>query len=43
MAEPLTPLAKDFEALIESSRAWVMLALAFLLLRRAGRDYQGTA
>ena len=32
-------LAKDFEAMIESSRAWVMLALGFLLLRRLGRDY----
>jgi len=31
-------LAKDFEALIESSHAWVMLALAFLLIRRAARD-----
>ena len=34
-------LAKDFEATMESSRAWVMLALAFLLLRRLGRDYKG--
>ena len=34
-------LAKDFEAMIESSRAWVMLALGFLLLRRLGRDYTG--
>ena len=33
-------LAKDFEAMIESSRAWVMLALGFLLLRRLGRDYK---
>lgn len=33
-------LAKDFEALIESSRAWLMLALSFLLLRRAARDCQ---
>jgi transposase len=32
-------LAKDFEAMIESSQAWVMLALGFLLLRRLGRDY----
>jgi transposase len=33
-------LAKDFEAMIESSRAWVMLALGFLLLRRLGRNYR---
>ena len=33
-------LAKDCEAMIESSRAWVMLALGFLLLRRLGRDYK---
>jgi transposase len=33
-------LAKDFEALVESSRAWVMLALGFLLIRRAARDYR---
>jgi transposase len=33
-------LTKDFEAMIESSRAWVMLALGFLLLRRLGRDYK---
>lgn len=33
-------LAKDFEALVESSHAWVMLALAFLLIRRAARDYR---
>lgn len=32
-------LAKDFEAMIESSRAWIMLALGFLLLRRLARDY----
>jgi transposase len=32
-------LAKDFEAMIESSRAWVMLALGFLLLKRLGRDF----
>jgi transposase len=32
-------LAKDFEATIESSRTWVMLALGFLLIRRLGRDY----
>ncbi len=30
-------LAKDFEALIESSHAWVMLAIGFLLLRRVAR------
>ena len=29
--------------MIENSRAWIMLALGFLLIRRAGRDYQGTA
>jgi transposase len=33
-------LTKDFEAMIESSRAWVMLALGFLLLRRLGRGYK---
>ena len=33
-------LAKDFEALVETSRAWVMLALGFLILRRAARDCQ---
>lgn len=32
-------LAKDFEAMIESSRAWIMLALGFLLLKRLARDY----
>jgi putative transposase len=31
-------LAKDFEVMIESSQAWIMLALSFLLLRRLGRD-----
>jgi transposase len=36
-------LAKDFEAMIESSHAWVMLAIGFLLLRRLARDGQGTA
>jgi transposase len=35
-------LAKDFEAMVESSRTWLMLALGFLLLRRLGRDYKGT-
>jgi transposase len=33
-------LAKDFEALIESSHAWVMLAIGFLLLRRVARKRQ---
>jgi len=33
-------LAKDFEALIESSHAWVMLAIGFLLLRRVARRRQ---
>jgi transposase len=32
-------LAKDFESMIESSRAWIMLALGFLLLKRLARDY----
>jgi transposase len=32
-------LAKDFEALIESSQAWFMLATSFLLVRRTARDY----
>jgi transposase len=36
-------LAKDFEALIESSHAWVMLAIGFLLLRRVARGGQGAA
>ena len=35
-------LAKDFEATLESSRAWVMLAIGFLLLRRVARDGQVT-
>jgi transposase len=30
-------LAKDFEAEIESSRAWLLVALAFLLMRRLAR------
>jgi hypothetical protein len=30
-------LAKDFEALIESSLAWLMLAITVLLTRRLGR------
>jgi transposase len=33
-------LAKDFEAKVESSCAWVMLALGFLLIRRVARDYR---
>jgi transposase len=33
-------LAKDFEAMLETSCAWVLVALAFLLLRRLARDYQ---
>ena len=33
-------LAKDFEATLESSRAWVMLAIGFLLLRRVARNGQ---
>ena len=33
-------LAKDFEALVSSSQAWFMLALAFLLVRRIARDYK---
>jgi transposase len=36
-------LAKDLEALIESSHAWVMLAIGFLLLRRAAGGEQSTA
>ncbi len=36
-------LAKDFEATLESSRAWVMLAIGFLLLRRAARNGQAAA
>ncbi len=34
-------LAKDFEATIESSKAWVMLAIGFLLLRRVARQGMG--
>jgi hypothetical protein len=35
-------LAKGFEAMIESSQAWMMLALSFLLLRRLARNsFQG--
>jgi transposase len=34
-------LAKDFETMIETSCAWVMLAVAALLTRRIGRDHQG--
>lgn len=30
-------LAKDFETTIESSRAWLLIALAFLLMRRLAR------
>lgn len=30
-------LAKDFEATVESSLAWLLVALAFLLIRRLGR------
>ncbi|MGO9419105.1 MAG: IS5/IS1182 family transposase, partial [Roseiarcus sp.] len=30
-------LSKDFEATIESSLAWLQLALAFLLMRRIAR------
>ena len=32
-------LCKDFEALMESSQAWFLLAIAFLLVRRIARDY----
>ncbi len=31
-------LSKDFEATIESSLAWLLLALAFLLMRRLARQ-----
>ena len=31
-------LSKDFEATIESSLAWMLLALAFLLMRRLARQ-----
>lgn len=31
------------EAMVESSRAWGMLALGFLLIRRAARDYRAAA
>ncbi|HEY4172265.1 MAG TPA: transposase [Rhodopila sp.] len=36
-------LATDFETLIESSKAWFLLAVAFLLLRRLARDYKVAA
>jgi transposase len=36
-------LSKDFEATIESSLAWLQLALAFLLMRRLGRAKIGAA
>lgn len=36
-------LAKDFETLIESSHAWFLLAIAFLLVRRIARDYTAAA
>jgi transposase len=32
-------LAKDFEATTQSSLAWLLLALGFLLVRRIARDY----
>jgi putative transposase len=31
-------LSKDFEATIQSSLAWLLLALAFLLMRRLARE-----
>src|SRR6202021_1400889 len=34
-------LAKDFEATIESSLAWLQLALVFLLMRRLARPKTG--
>jgi transposase len=36
-------LAKDYEAMVTSSQAWLMLALGFLLIRRIARDYKGAA
>ncbi len=36
-------LSKDFEATIESSLAWMQLALAFLLMRRLARAKSGHA
>jgi transposase len=36
-------LSKDFEATIESSLAWLQLALAFLLMRRLARAKIGFA
>jgi hypothetical protein len=35
-------LAKDFEATAKSSLAWLLLALAFLLMRRLGRLDDGS-
>ena len=36
-------LSKDFEATIESSLAWLQLAIAFLLMRRLARAKIGPA
>ena len=36
-------LAKDFEAMLETSRTWLMLALSALLVRRIARDYWETS
>jgi putative transposase len=36
-------LAKDFEAMLETSRTWLMLALSALLVRRIARDYRETS
>jgi putative transposase len=36
-------LAKDFETLVASAQAWLLLALASLLVRRIARDYQRVA
>lgn len=32
-------LGNDFEALVESSRVWFLLAVAFLVIRPIARDY----
>jgi transposase len=36
-------LSKDYEALIESSQAWFMLATAAVLIRRIARNYRAVS
>jgi hypothetical protein len=42
-APPRSPAPAPSEALVSSSQAWLMLALAFLLVRRIARDYKTPA